>query len=91
MRYGIFLALLLSACATQKDVYLPDGRQGHAIECSGAALSWNLCTEKAGKICKARGYEILSRNEENGTTAAGGQYGVFVGDHVTRNMVIVCK
>jgi hypothetical protein len=91
MRIGILLALCLVGCATQKDVYLPDGRKAHAIECSGAALSWNLCTEKAGKICKARGYEIVEKNEERGTTVAGSAYGVIGGDHVTRTLVIACK
>ena len=91
MRIGILLALCLVGCATQKDVYLPDGRQGHAIECSGAALSWNLCYEKAGKICKAHGYEILEKNEDRGTLVSCSEYGVIGGDQVTRTLVITCK
>lgn len=58
-------ALLLNGCATSTETYLPDGRLGYSINCSGAALSMNLCYEKAADICKNKGYDIVGVNETN--------------------------
>lgn len=83
--------LLLSACTTQKVMYLPDGRQGYAIECSGTAQTWNECYTRAGEICKGSGYEVLSKNGEQGQVISGSQYAVFGGTVQKRAMVIACK
>lgn len=87
----IVCILLLSACATSKATHLPDGRIGHSINCSGAALSWNLCYEKAGEICGSRGYDVVAQNGEQGTAASGTQAGVFVTPMVNRTMLVKCK
>lgn len=87
----VVLTIGLASCATQKSIYLPDGRKGHSINCSGSALSWELCYEKAGQICQASGYEILEKDEDEGAAISGTQWGVFGGTTNTRTMIIACK
>lgn len=87
----VALSVGLASCATQKNVYLPDGRQGYSINCSGAALTWELCYAKAGEICQAKGYDIVSKTGEQGTAVTGTQYGVFGGSTYNRSMMIACK
>lgn len=90
----VFIALTglcLSACATQKSVYLPDGREGHSINCSGSALSWDLCYQKAGELCKTKGYDVVAKDGEQGAMVTGNQYGVFGGSIMDRTLLIACK
>lgn len=84
-------AAALTGCATQKTVYLPDGRPGHSINCSGSALSWDLCYQKAGELCQAKGYDILAKEGEQGSSITGTQYGVFGGTTMNRTLLIACK
>jgi hypothetical protein len=87
-----FLAVIcLSACATVETTYAPDGREAHAINCSGAALGWDQCYKAAGDICGTSGYEILDKTSE-GSAAAGGSGSTF-GTNVNtdRTMLIACK
>lgn len=85
------LTLALASCATQKTVYLPDGRQGYSIACSGAALTWEMCYDKAGQICQIRGYDIVSKTDEQGAVVSGSQWGVFGGSTYNRSIMIACK
>jgi len=57
----IGVAYLLTACAIANKTYLPDGSVGHSISCDGSAVGMNVCFEKAGDICGARGYKLLNR------------------------------
>jgi hypothetical protein len=91
MRISLLACLLLAGCAQHKTTYLPDGRQGHSISCGGSAVSWNLCYEKAGEICKARGYDVISKEGDQSTTVSGTQYGVYGGTNVSRTLLIACK
>lgn len=54
-------------------------------------MSWEQCYEKAGQTCKSNGYEIISKEGDQGATIAGTQYGVFGGSVMTRVMLIACK
>lgn len=87
----LLLLCFLAGCASIKTIYLPDGRQGHSISCDGSAMSWEGCYTKAGQICQARGYDIISKDGESNPTVAGTQYGVIGGSNVTRVLVIACK
>ena len=49
--------VLLTGCAMSKETHLPDGRLGHSISCDGSAVGMNVCFEKAGELCKGRGYK----------------------------------
>lgn len=91
MHRGVIVAaLVLGGCATSKTVYLPDGSKGYAVNCDGAALSWNLCYEKAGQLCKDEGYTILAQQGEGTPTAVATQYSAIGGSIVTRSLMIKC-
>ncbi|MEA2066713.1 MAG: hypothetical protein U9O65_06445 [Thermotogota bacterium] len=49
----IFVSII-GGCATAKQTYTSDGQKGYVIDCSGSALNWGMCYEKAGKICGER-------------------------------------
>lgn len=47
--------------------------------------------ERAGEICGARGYDLLSQTGDRGALVQGG-YGQFTGQTViTRNALIACR
>lgn len=91
MRSLCIAVLALTGCTTEKAVYLPDGRQGHALECSGTAQTWNDCYAKAGEVCKAAGYEVLSKTSDQQSILTASQYSVVGGTVQKRAMVIACK
>jgi hypothetical protein len=87
-------AALLAGCAFSKPAYLPDGRVGHSI-CDGAAVGMNVCYEKAGELCRGRGYDLITREGQvvpfGGATA--NQYGgsaVITGVN-TKSILIACR
>jgi hypothetical protein len=71
------------ANATEHKVYGPDGREAHAISCDGTVLTWASCTDKAGQICGAKGYDVIDKGEEN--------HVLFGAPAVSRQMMIACK
>lgn len=81
----------LAACATASQTYTPDGRPGYTIECSGQALNWGMCYQKAGELCGSKGYDILAQTGDQGATVAANQFGLYGGSVITRSMVIACK
>jgi hypothetical protein len=89
--FALLAAATLSACATSTQTYAPDGGQAHSINCSGAALTWGQCYEKAGSICKERGYDVVGGGSDaNGVVTANNGSAVGVRGS-TRSMVIKCK
>lgn len=86
---------LLSACATVKDTYSADGRKAYTLNCSGTARGWDKCYAAAGDLCKASGYDVLSRTSEDVSYATiGGNSSGFGGSATKtneRSMVIACK
>lgn len=84
-------AILLSACATSTVTYLPDGSRGHSIQCSGSALSWAQCEQKAGALCKSAGYQVVSRQEDSGASISGTSLGVFGTTTNNRSMLVKCN
>jgi hypothetical protein len=93
MRRSILLstAMFLGACATSTVTYLPDGSRGYSIQCSGSAVSWAQCEQKAGSLCKSAGYEEISRREDSGASISGTQFGVFGGTTHNRSMLVKCN
>jgi hypothetical protein len=89
--YAVMAVIGLSACAVANKTIGPDGRQAISINCSGAALAWNQCYEKAGDMCP-RGYDIISKDGDGGNAMAGGGSGWFGGSvNNTRTLFIACK
>ena len=87
--------LMLSGCAISKKVYLPSGENGYSISCDGAAVGINVCFEKAGALCGAKGYEILNREGQVIPTGLGigSQQEAFVtaGAFSTKSIMIKCR
>lgn len=94
MRNAVILALgviSLTGCAVAHKTVMPDGRRGLSINCSGSAMAWNQCYEKAGKECP-RGYDIISKDGDGGNGSVGGGNGFFAGGvSNTRSMMIACR
>jgi hypothetical protein len=63
----LWFALILAGCGTQHATYVPDGRRGYVITCSGLLSSWSSCLVKAGRACGNHGYETINGNEEDRT------------------------
>ena len=87
----IAAVIFLAGCAVSKATYLPDGSTGHSINCSGQALTWGHCMEKAGELCGAAGYEVVSRSGDQGATVSANQYGLYGGSVINRSMLVKCK
>lgn len=85
------LTILVSGCATSKKTYTSDGKAGYSIQCSGSALNWGMCYEKAGELCGARGYVVLEKSGDTGALVSGSQFGLFGGTVINRSMIIKCK
>jgi hypothetical protein len=84
----------LAGCASGPTMtYLPSGDTGFAINCSGgdAATSWAACYKQAGETCGAYGYDVISKDTDNGATAGGSVGGIFGANIKNRSMVIRCK
>lgn len=89
--FALTLVAGLSGCAAAHKTVMPDGRQGLSINCSGAAMSWNYCYEKAGDKCP-HGYEVISKDGDGGNAMAGGGSGGFFGSAGnTRSLMVSCK
>jgi hypothetical protein len=81
----------VSGCATASKTYTSDGKEGYVINCSGSALNWGMCYEKAGELCGAKGYVVLEKSGDTGAIISGSQYGFFGGSVINRSMIIKCK
>lgn len=65
MRVSPFIALLalgatLAACTTAEEIRRPSGQVEYDIAC-GAAVGWNICYDRANKVCPT-GYTTLSQD-----------------------------
>ena len=87
----LFIATVLSGCATSSKTYTADGKEGYNITCSGSALNWGMCYEKAGQLCGTKGYEVLEKSGDQGALLSGNQYGLYAGSVINRSMIIKCK
>ncbi|AUT68584.1 MULTISPECIES: hypothetical protein [Paraburkholderia] len=86
----------LGACASSNEtklINLPNGETGFAVSCSGAdaSSSWASCYVLAGKACGATGYDIVSKDSDDGGLAGGSVTNVVSASVKNRSMVIRCK
>lgn len=85
----------LAACSTSSTdlVHLPDGQTGFAVNCSGAgsSSSWAECYQRAGTACGANGYDIVSKDNDDGAAAGGGVSNLATANVKSRSMVVRCK
>ena len=88
---ALIALFVLVGCASSSPTYMPDGKQGYALNCSGAARNWGMCFEKAGELCGSKGYEVVGRDGEP-LAAVGGSYQGFAGAaSFSRSMLVKCK
>jgi hypothetical protein len=83
--------LALAGCVTVDQTSTPDGKLAHSITCSGNALSWTDCHEKAASICGGKGYSVVAGGEQRGVGLSRPDSGLFSGTTFGRNMVVQCK
>jgi hypothetical protein len=93
---ALTLAASLGACASANNaslINLPDGQTGYAVNCSGAdaSSSWGSCYVLAGKACGASGYDIVSKDNEEGGPTGGGITNVVSANVKNRSMIVRCK
>lgn len=60
---GLILSSIIVGCATSIPISSPNGKLGHAINCS--AVSMAQCYQKAGEKCGGRGYNILNQKNQS--------------------------
>ncbi|WP_168793536.1 hypothetical protein [Paraburkholderia aromaticivorans] len=86
----------LAGCASSNTtslINLPNGQTGFAVNCSGAdaASSWASCYVQAGNACGATGYDIVSKDNDEGGTAGGSVTNVVSANVKNRSMIVRCK
>jgi len=87
----IIISLSLVGCATAKKTYTSDGQEGYVITCSGSALNWGMCYEKAGQLCGEKGYVVLEKMGDQGAMVSGNKFGLYGGSVINRSLIIKCK
>ena len=87
---ALIAVLALAGCATASPTILKDGRQALAISCSGEAMKWQQCYDKASTSCTSGQYTIIARN---GVPVAADDQSITadLGNYKNRDMVITCK
>jgi hypothetical protein len=92
----VLIAVGLSGCASSNTtslINLPNGETGFAVNCSGAdaSSSWASCYVQAGQACGATGYDIVSKDNDEGGAAGGGVTNVVSANVKNRSMIVRCK
>jgi hypothetical protein len=92
----VLAATILSACASSNTtslINLPNGQTGFAVNCSGADAdsSWASCYVQAGQACGATGYDIISKDNDEGGAAGGSVTNVVSANVKNRSMIVRCK
>ena len=90
--------LLLGCCgvsAASSQIFTSEGKKGYSLNCSGKNRNWGHCYQKAGNICKERGYDVLEVTGESGTVtsvkSATGMSTATTDTVYNRIMIIQCK
>lgn len=88
--FAAAVACVLADCVTERPVALPNGTQGYAIRCPGAARDISDCMNEAAKICAGK-YQILDRdgNVVGGAAMPAGNGAVWV-QGVHRTLIVSC-
>ena len=87
---SVIAVLGLAGCATASNTYMKNGKQGLSIDCSGEAMSWASCYEKADASCAGTGYEIVGTDGTPQPKEADKTLGVDVGNFKSRSVLVVC-
>jgi hypothetical protein len=71
------LLVVLSGCATSKEISTAEGKPAYSIQCRALFLYSFDCMEKAQQLCGVRGFNVLKGSEPSTTFA--------------KNMMIECR
>lgn len=88
--FAAMAVLFLSGCATSQQAYLANSSPAQRIECSGVFGSWDSCRSQALVACGDQGYQVLSRNHEEGISEAEAERQVAAKSFHERNMLVQC-
>jgi hypothetical protein len=72
------LLVVLSGCATSKEINTAEGQRAYSIECRAVFEASFDCFEKAQELCGVKGFNVL--HEKSSTSTA-----------FTKNMIIQCR
>jgi len=85
------LALLVVGCADSEPTFTASGQKGNSIDCSGEFSTWGECYEEAGELCGARGYKVLEKMTDKGSSVYAGKDYLSGASTNTRSLIIQCK
>ena len=60
----ILMFAFIAGCASSEPTFLPNGAEGHSIDCSAEGYDWGGCYNMAGDTCGSKGYEIIAGDPE---------------------------
>ncbi|MGY4531252.1 hypothetical protein ACVW0Y_000355 [Pseudomonas sp. TE3786] len=80
----------LAGCATVNETITKDGSEALSIDCSGQALKWQHCYEKAMQSCPS-GYDIVGKKGRADAAPDDRVLGLEPGDYADRSLVVTCK
>jgi hypothetical protein len=83
--------IILYGCVLVKNTYTSNGELGYSLNCSGSALNWPRCYEKAGNLCGTNGCGVVEKSGEQGSIASANMYNAFAMMTYNRSMVVKCK
>jgi hypothetical protein len=88
---ALLASLAVAGCVTSRPVALPNGTQGLAVNCPGAARDIADCMNEAAKVCGGK-YQILDRegNVVGGAAIATGNNSAVFVNGIKRTMIVKC-
>jgi len=84
------LFVALGGCASVNETITKDGSQALSIDCSGQALKWQHCYEKATQSCP-QGYDVVGKKGRADAAPDDRVLGLEPGDYSGRSLVVTCK
>jgi hypothetical protein len=87
----IALSITLGGCATASPTYLKNGKQGLSIDCSGQAMNWEKCYEKAQASCATGNYDIIGTDGAPAPRPDATLLEADLGKFQNRTLTIQCR
>jgi hypothetical protein len=87
---SLFAIVLLGGCATSREAYLADASPAQTIECAGVFGSWNSCRAQAQTVCGDSGYQVISRNHQDGISEEQAEKIAQAQSFHQREMLVQC-
>jgi hypothetical protein len=86
----VIAVLTLAGCGTHAKTHVVRGVSGIEIDCSGLGSSWEKCSKRAAKECKASGYNVVARSDDVKEEDVF-PFGFNPAGYLTRTMLVVCR